>query len=137
MLDANTFTHIHQLYGSQSHFIDSGRAREWAHTFTADGEFDSPSYAEPERGRAALTAFAERFFDNARAAEEVHRHVVTNLAVERVDETTLTVDLYLQIMATPRGGDTRLVRFTTARDRVVLVDGTWLIAHRAITRDDT
>ena len=81
---------IHQLYGHQSHCIDSGRQQDWAQTFTDGGEFHSPSYPEPVVGFDDLAAFAARFFAAAEAADEVHRHVLTNLVVEAVDESALT-----------------------------------------------
>ena len=127
---------IHQLYGRQSHLIDEGHAAEWAATFAADGEFHSPSYPAPVVGAAALTEFADAFFTNASAAGEAHRHVITNIAAERVGDDELEVHAYLQIVATRIGGESRLVRFTTVTDRVVREDGQWRIARRAVRRDD-
>ncbi|WP_075834330.1 MULTISPECIES: nuclear transport factor 2 family protein [unclassified Rhodococcus (in: high G+C Gram-positive bacteria)] len=127
---------IHQLYGRQSHCIDSGRQQDWAQTFTDGGEFHSPSYPEPVVGFDALAAFAARFFAAAEATDEVHRHVLTNLVVEAVDESALTVHGYLQIVATARGGDSRLVRMTTVTDHVVRVGEEWKIARRTVSRDD-
>ncbi|TSD49288.1 nuclear transport factor 2 family protein [Rhodococcus sp. KBS0724] len=127
---------IHQLYALQSHFIDSGRQRDWAATFTVDGEFHSPSYPEPVVGFSDLEAFAGRFYSGADAADEVHRHVITNLLVEPAAEAELTVCGYLQIVATTRGGDTRLVRMTTITDRVIRVGDEWKIARRSVFRDD-
>ncbi|WP_420879736.1 nuclear transport factor 2 family protein [Rhodococcus sp. (in: high G+C Gram-positive bacteria)] len=127
---------IHQLYGRQSHLIDEGHAAGWAATFTADGEFHSPSYPAPVVGTAALTEFADAFFTNASVAGEAHRHVITNIAVERTGDDELEVHAYLQIVATRIGGESRLVRFTIVTDRVVREDGQWLIARRAVRRDD-
>lgn len=127
---------IHQLYGRQSHLIDEGHAAGWAATFTADGEFHSPSYPAPVVGTAALTEFADAFFTNASVAGEAHRHVITNIAVERTGDDELEVHAYLQIVATRIGGESRLVRFTTVADRVVREGGQWLIARRAVRRDD-
>lgn len=134
--DAVTIAAVHLLYGRQSHAIDSGRATDWARTFTADGIFDSPSYPAPEVGHDQLAAFARRFVDSAAEANERRRHVITDIAIDLVGVDELTVDCYLQIMATPRGGDTRLVRFTSVRDHVVRVDDQWLIRHRIVSRDD-
>ncbi|OZC84526.1 nuclear transport factor 2 family protein [Rhodococcus sp. 15-649-1-2] len=136
MIDAETATAIQLLYGRQSHAIDSGRADEWARTFTQDGVFDSPSYPQPAVGTAALTAFAEQFFADATAAQEKRRHVITNLSVDDRQDGSLDVDCYLQIMATPRGGATRLVRFTVVHDRVVHENGSWRVACRTVSRDD-
>ncbi|MBF6170680.1 nuclear transport factor 2 family protein [Nocardia blacklockiae] len=133
----STIAEVHQLYGWQSRYIDGGRAADWAATFTADGEFHSPSYPEPVAGTAALTEFAAAFREGARAANEVRRHVVTNIAVLQEDSETLTVGAYLQIVATAPGEASRLVRMTTLEDRLERTGGRWLVAHRRVSRDDT
>ncbi|BAH50276.1 nuclear transport factor 2 family protein [Rhodococcus opacus] len=135
-VDAVTVAQLHQLYGRQSHLIDGGDAAGWAQTFTDDGEFHSPSYPEPVAGTDALIAFAERFHTRARAANEVHRHVITNVVIDEVRDGAATVRAYLQIVATSIGGDSRLVRMTTLTDRVVPVGDRWRIARRDIRRDD-
>lgn len=135
-VDVAVLAEVHQLYGRQSHLIDSGAARDWAETFTPTGEFCSPSYPAPVAGTDDLEAFAARFFAGARAAGEVHRHVVTNLTVTPVDRDSLRVQAYLQIVATARGGESRLVRFTTVDDRVVRAEGDWRISRRVVSRDD-
>ncbi|GAA4670193.1 nuclear transport factor 2 family protein [Gordonia humi] len=127
---------IHQLYGRQSHLIDGGRALAWAQTFTVDGEFVSPSYSAPVVGEKALVEFAQAFAKNAAAAGEAHRHVLTNLAVDRVADDELVVGGYLQIVATRHGGESRLLRMTTITDHVVRVGGAWRIARRVVRRDD-
>lgn len=127
---------IHQLYGHQSHCIDSGRHQDWAQTFTDNGEFHSPSYPEPVVGFDDLAAFADRFYAAAEAVDEVHRHVVTNVVVEAVGDSALAVNGYLQIVATARGGESRLVRMTTVADRMVQVGEEWKIARRTVSRDD-
>lgn len=136
-VDATVVAEIGQLYGRQSHLIDGGAAREWAETFVADGEFHSPSYPAPVVGADELTRFAELFFERARKDGEIHRHVITNLDVAAVDDETLDVRAYLQIVATARGGDSRLVRFTTISDRVVRQGRSWLILRRTVQRDDS
>ncbi|TVT30219.1 nuclear transport factor 2 family protein [Amycolatopsis rhizosphaerae] len=127
---------IHQLYGAQSHFIDNGLARAWAGTFTADGQFRSPSYPAPVNGASELVAFAERFFAAGRDAGETVRHVVTNTYVTRTGPECLTVQAYLQIVATPAGGPSRLVRQTTISDELVADGGRWRIRCRTVHRDD-
>ncbi|MGW0041378.1 nuclear transport factor 2 family protein [Rhodococcus sp. NPDC003348] len=133
---AAAFVEIHQLYGRQSHLIDEGHAARWAATFTAQGEFHSPSYPAPVVGTVALTEFAHGFVANAAAAGEAHRHVLTNIDVEPGGDGELDVRAYLQIVATRIGGESRLVRFTTVTDRVVREDGQWRIARRTVRRDD-
>ncbi len=130
---------IHQFYARQSHFIDSGRAREWADTFTPDGEFHSPTYPEPVVGTAALTAFAAGFHRRASEQGEVHRHVVTNVWVRDDVEPPfdgVVVEAYLQVLATAVGGSTRILRMTTLNDHLVVADGRWAVTRREVRRDD-
>lgn len=129
------FESLHRLYGAQSHHIDGGRARAWAATFTPDGEFRSPTYPRPVTGTAELTAFAERFFADARAAGVTVRHVLTNVFAERADERTALVHAYLQIVSTPDGGEPRLDRMTVVTDDLVLDGDGWLIRRRVVHRD--
>ncbi|MFF4771427.1 nuclear transport factor 2 family protein [Microtetraspora fusca] len=136
-IDTETLVRIHQLYGEQSHLIDNGRAREWAATFSADGEFHSPTYPDPVVGTARLTTFAERFFEEARSSGVTTRHVITNLFVHSADDRSAIVHAYLQIVSTPVGGEPRLVRMTTITDDLVRQDGRWLIRRRVVRRDDT
>jgi 3-phenylpropionate/cinnamic acid dioxygenase small subunit len=128
---------VERLYARQSRLIDSGDASGWAATFTADGVFDSPSYPEPARGTAALTAFAERFRDTGRETRTVSRHVVTNVdVVPGADDDHVVAHAYLQIVATPYGEASRLVRLTTLTDHLVRESDGWRVQRRVVTRDD-
>ncbi len=123
------------FYALQSHLIDSGDADAWAATFTADGAFHSPTYPAPVLGRRDLSAFARRFTETARAAGEVHRHVVTNVVLHPGGAEEAQVSAYLQVIATDSGGDTRILRFTTVHDRLRREDGRWRVHRRDIARD--
>ncbi|GAA3842415.1 nuclear transport factor 2 family protein [Amycolatopsis tucumanensis] len=131
-MDVETLVLVHQLYGAQSHYIDEGRATEWAHTFTPDGEFCSPSYPAPVTGTAELTKFAEDFA----AHQGVTRHVLTNLHVTPADDG-LTARAYLQIVRTLPDSPPELLRLTTITDHLVRHAGTWRIRRRTVRRDDT
>lgn len=126
---------VHQLYGRQSHAIDSGRATDWASTFTADGEFHSPSYPEPSRGTAELAAFAERFHAGCRETGEVLRHVVSTVEVLAAGPDALRARAYLQIVGTPAGEPSRLHRITTLDDELTRTAGGWRIHRRTVRRD--
>lgn len=127
---------VMRLYARQSRLIDSGDAAGWAQTFTPDGVFASPSYPQPATGTAQLVAFAERFAAGNRSGT-VSRHVVTNIDVlPGTDADHLLVHAYLQIVATPRGEFSRLVRLTTLTDHWVRAGDSWQVAHRQVTRDD-
>ncbi|WP_051033058.1 nuclear transport factor 2 family protein [Rhodococcus rhodochrous] len=126
---------VHQLYGRQSHAIDSGRAEDWASTFTVDGEFHSPSYPAPARGVAELVAFAERFHADCRARGEVLRHVLGTVEVRQSGPDTLHSRAYLQIVGTPTGGSVRLHRITVVEDDLARTAEGWRIRHRAVHPD--
>lgn len=127
---------VTRAYARQSRLIDSGDAPGWAATFTPDGEFHSPSYAQPARGAAALVAFAQDFAATTRSTGVVSRHVVTNVDVlPGDDEHHVVAHAYLQIVATGRDGESRLIRLTTLVDQFVRCQGRWLVAHRQVQRD--
>jgi 3-phenylpropionate/cinnamic acid dioxygenase small subunit len=134
---AATADAVTRLYARQSRLIDGGDAVGWAATFTSDGQFHSPSYPEPAVGTAALVAFAERFRAAGEQSGTVSRHVVTNVDVlAGADDDRVVAHAYLQIVATPRGEDSRLVRLTTVTDHLVRQAGSWLVARRDVRRDD-
>lgn len=138
-MDDLTYLALLRLYARQSHLIDSGDAHEWSRTFTADGTFDSPSYAAPVRGWDALEAFAQAFTSGDEAADTRTRHVVSTVDVLEPlssDPDVARVRAYLQIVTTPRDGASRLVRHTVLQDDLALQDGSWRVRHRRIRRDD-
>lgn len=125
-----------RLYARQSRLIDCGDAPGWARTFTKDGCFTSPSYPAPVTGTDELVAFAERFAAG-NASGSISRHVITNVDVlPGSGDDHLVVHAYLQIVTTPRGELSRLVRLTTITDQLVRVAGCWQVAHRQVVRDD-
>jgi 3-phenylpropionate/cinnamic acid dioxygenase small subunit len=128
---------ITRLYARQSRLIDGGDAAGWAATFTSEGEFHSPSYPQPAVGTAELVAFATRFWETGQATGVVSRHVITNVDVlPGAGEDEVVAHAYLQIVATPRGEDSRLVRLTTVTDRLVRQADGWRVARRDVRRDD-
>ena len=65
------------------------------------------------------------------------RHVVTNVDVlPGAGDDEVLAHAYLQIVATPRGEQSRLVRLTPITDRLVRLHGRWLVARRDVRRDD-
>lgn len=130
-----------QLHGWQSLCIDSGRAEDWADTFTHDGRFESPSYPEPAVGRDELVAFAQRFSEESPRL----RHVIVNTHVTDIRSSNeFSTRAYLMIMgpttsdalsavtpATPT--NMQVVRFTTIDDNVVRVDGHFRVRRRQVT----
>ncbi|WP_020660726.1 nuclear transport factor 2 family protein [Amycolatopsis benzoatilytica] len=133
---AETVLAVHQLYGRQSHAIDSGQARRWAGTFTPDGEFVSPSYPEPAVGTEALTAFAERFHTGCVASGERLRHVVSTVEVRTGPSADAVRALaYLQLVGTPEGGAARLHRITVLDDELVRTADGWRVRRRTVHRE--
>jgi len=136
-VDDTTVLQVLRAYARQSRLIDEGDAAGWADTFTPDGEFHSPSYPAPVAGRLALVAFGECFTRADREAGSVSRHIVTNVDVLPGSDTDhLVAHAYLQIVTTPAGEPSRLVRLTTLEDHLVRRGARWLFARRTVTRDD-
>lgn len=136
-LDA-VYPQVVRTYARQARLIDTGDAEAWAATFTADGVFESPSYPAPVQGRAQLEAFARRFAEQGAADGVVNRHVITNIDVTPgVEADHVVGHMYLQIVVTPKGQPSSLVRLTTIVDQLVRASsGQWLVAHRQVLRDD-
>lgn len=127
-----------RAYARQSRLIDGGDAAGWADTFVPAGEFRSPSYDAPVVGAEALTAFAHGFAEHGARTGCTSRHVVTNVDVlPGSDDDHVVAHAYLQIVTTPTGGESRLVRLTTLTDHLARLDGRWLFVRRQVTRDDT
>jgi hypothetical protein len=130
------YIEVQQFYARHMHLLDSGAAEEWARTFTADGLFAPPSLPEPVRGRPALAAGVRSAAAELAEAGEVHRHLLSMIAVEPRADGSLHVRSYAQIIATPRGGQPRLHLMCVCDDVLVREDGELLVRERRVTRDD-
>ncbi|MFI2607759.1 nuclear transport factor 2 family protein [Kitasatospora sp. NPDC018619] len=125
------------FYARQMQLLDSGEAEAWAATFTADGLFAPPSLPEPVRGRAALAAGVRSAHAALVAGGEVRRHVLSTAAVEPpAPDGSVRVRSYVQVVATRRGEDPRLLLMCVCEDLLVVEDGQWRVRERYVTRDD-
>lgn len=103
-MSVQLFAEVQQFYARHMQYLDDGAAEEWAATFTEDGSFLPPSLPEPVRGRTALAAGARKAAAGLAEAGEVHRHLLSMVAVDPQDDGTLKVRSYAQIVATPGVG---------------------------------
>ncbi|MGS2642351.1 nuclear transport factor 2 family protein [Streptosporangium sp. LJ11] len=133
---AALYAEVQQFYARHMHLLDAGAAREWAETFTEDGVFAPPSAPEPIRGRENLAAGVRAAAAGLADAGEVHRHLLSMVAVEPLDGDALRVRSYAQIIATPRGGAPRLHLMCVCEDLLVREDGELRVRERHVTRDD-
>ncbi|GAA2898747.1 nuclear transport factor 2 family protein [Streptosporangium fragile] len=133
---AALYAEVQQFYARHMHLLDAGAAEEWAETFTEDGVFAPPSAPEPIRGRANLTAGVRESAENLAAAGEVHRHLLSMVAVEPQADGSLRVRSYAQIIATPREGTPRLHLMCVCEDVLVRESGELRVRERRVTRDD-
>lgn len=124
---------VYQLYGRQSHAIDSGNATGWAETFTEDGAFHSPSYPQSVERRKELIAFAEQFYANCQKTSEQLRHVITDISVRMSSPTTLSSRAYLQIVGTTPGKRPVVQRLTVINDDIQMTENGWRISNRYVT----
>jgi hypothetical protein len=129
------YTDLLATYARQSWCIDHGDAAGWADTFTADGEFVSPSYSRAYQGSDDLREFAQTFHAQARADGVVRRHVVSNvLAPSGEDDGTVT-RATLQIIEQPSQAPARVVRVVDIEDRWD-TQGDPKIQSRRVSRGD-
>ncbi|HIZ97468.1 MAG TPA: nuclear transport factor 2 family protein [Candidatus Janibacter merdipullorum] len=126
------FVAVQHFYGRQSLAIDGGDAATWAAMFVEDGVFDSPTYAAPVTGAAALEDFARALHE---ASPHLH-HVVTNVAIDDLDNDHVVVRANLVIVTTHdlASGAARVERITTIHDRFRRTPELRL-EHRTVVRD--
>ncbi|MFD3540799.1 nuclear transport factor 2 family protein [Streptomyces sp. NPDC058662] len=130
------YAEVQQFYAHHMHLLDAGDGEGWALTFTEDGSFAPPSLPEPVVGRAALAAGVAEAAASLAKAGEVHRHLLSMVAVRPGEDGELAVRSYAQIIATPRGGSPRLHLMCVCDDVLVRVDGELKVRARRVTRDD-
>lgn len=124
---------LRNLYAKQAHLIDTGQHEGWAQTFTADGEFHSPTYGEPAIGHHQLAEISKRFTESAKQSGESQRHVIENVWVSQCDQTTAQVRAYVMIVATQlEQNQTRILRIVTNIDDLEKSAEGWLIRRRKI-----
>ncbi|HLU02196.1 MAG TPA: nuclear transport factor 2 family protein [Advenella sp.] len=125
---------VRNLYARQAHLIDNGRHDDWAHTFTPDGEFHSPTYGQPAVGYEQLAGISKAFAQAAQQSGERQRHLVDNIWVVECEAGAAQVRAYLSIVATkPQGGETRILRIVTLEDQLALSEKGWQVRRRTVT----
>jgi 3-phenylpropionate/cinnamic acid dioxygenase small subunit len=125
------YVELQRFYVRQARAIDGGDARAWAHTFTPDGSFTSPSAG----GRIAGTEELERFAQAYARDERQYRHWSGQLEAQWEDDGSVSVSRYGMLLATEPGGRPQLLRTSMHRDRLVRDDNGWRIVSRVIEPD--
>jgi hypothetical protein len=133
---AEVYAEVQQFYARQMYLLDTGAATEWAETFAADGSFAPPSAPAPIVGRAQLAVGAERAFAELTEAGERHRHLLLAVDVDPRPDGSLVVRSYAQIVATVRGGPSRIHLMCETHDVLVDDGGRLAVKERRVTRDD-
>ncbi|MBB5802227.1 3-phenylpropionate/cinnamic acid dioxygenase small subunit [Saccharothrix ecbatanensis] len=130
------YAEVLRFYARQMRFLDDGAAEEWALTFTEDGMFAPPSLPEPLRGRGTLAAGVKQAKAEMAESGEVHRHVVSMVDVQANPDGSVEARSYVQVIATPRGGEPNLYMMTTCHDVLVRDGGELRVSERRVRRDD-
>ncbi|GGQ86058.1 nuclear transport factor 2 family protein [Couchioplanes azureus] len=133
---AEVYAEVQQFYARQMYLLDTGDAEQWAATFTEDGSFAPPSAPAPIRGRETLAAGAKRAAQELAEAGQRHRHLLLAIDVEPQQDDSLVVRSYAQIVATPRGGESRIHLMCETHDVLVRDGDRLLVKDRRVTRDD-
>jgi len=129
----STAAAVRNLYARQAHLIDSGQHDDWAHTFTPDGQFHSPTYGQPAIGCEQLAGISKAFSQAAQQSGERHRHLIDNIWVVECDATSAQVRAYLSIVATKEAGETRILRIVTLDDQLAMTKQGWQVSRRTVT----
>lgn len=127
---------ISQFCAHQVRLLDDGEDRAWAETFTDTGEFTSPTYPEPARGREQLADIVRAYHQRAAAVGERHRHVTSDLVVRQIDADTLAVRATQLIVASSPTAPARVDRVITMTDILDRTIDGWRTQRKHITRDD-
>src|SRR3546814_14824393 len=112
--DESQIALLRNLYAKQAHLIDTGQHEGWAHTFTADGEFHSPTCGEPAIGHDRLADISRRFSETASQDGESHPHVIENVWVTRCEigrasgRERVCQYVYLSVVAVPLKNKTHI-----------------------------
>lgn len=94
---------LQNLYGSQARAIDTGDGLGWAATYTADGQYKSPSYDRAFEGTDDLTTFGDSFPERSPGA----KHLVSNIHVVSADDDQAEVILNFVIVQGAPGKSAR------------------------------
>lgn len=110
---------LQNLYGSQARAIDTGDGLGWAATYTADGQYKSPSYDRAFEGTDDLTTFGDSFPERSPGA----KHLVSNIHVVSADDDQAEVILNFVIVQGAPGEECKILRTVTAFDEIRIEDG--------------
>jgi 3-phenylpropionate/cinnamic acid dioxygenase small subunit len=134
---ADLYQEVQQFYADQMRLLDDGAVAEWAQTFTEDGVFAANAHPEPIRGRVAIEAGARAAAEELARTGVRRRHWLGMVSVRPgTDDSSLAVDSYALVIATPRDGKPTLHASTSCVDDLVRDGDGWLVRHRRVTRDD-
>lgn len=114
---------ILDLCAEYNYYIDTGRAEEWADTFTADGVFEGA--AGKAEGRDALVAFCKQFGTDYPGA----MHFTDNHLFQH-DGDTVQHKCFLSFQIPAEGGTT--VILVGYEDELVQVGGAWKFRTRRV-----
>ncbi|MBZ4319361.1 nuclear transport factor 2 family protein [Streptomyces huiliensis] len=133
---AALYQQVQQFYAEQMHLLDTGRAEEWAETFTEDGVFAANAHPEPAAGRSVIAAAARKAVDDYVARGIQRRHWLGMVSVTERGDGEVAASCYALVVETGRGGRPELRASTSCDDVLVRRDGRWLVKDRQVRRDD-
>jgi ketosteroid isomerase-like protein len=120
---------IQQLYARYNHLIDSGKAGNWAATFTPDGVFNS---GQGEfKGTDALAQFASGFAGQFKGKA---RHWTNNLVVDEAPGGA-SGTCYLALYRLGGEGGPKILVTGIYRDELVKGAGGWRFTKRVVAGD--
>lgn len=132
---AALYAEVQQFYARHMQLLDSGRAQEWADTFTEDGKFAPEHRPEPVVGRRALAEAVRTAHKALVEAGEVRRHWHGMVAVQAAGDGSVHVRCYALIFGTVLGGTAELKMSCVCEDVLVREAGELRVRTRRVTKD--
>lgn len=130
--------HSYQLQLLDEGLYDDSALRQWADTFTEDGEYWVNSKPSPTRGREKIyvAARTNNISQEIIDASRIRRHLITNLVVELGDDDTIHSTYYVALVDTALGGPAIVGPATVANEVLVRKNGRLQTLRRKVDRDD-
>ncbi|MEA2589563.1 MAG: hypothetical protein QOH66_2490 [Actinomycetota bacterium] len=130
------YLEVLHFYARQMQLLDDALVEEWAETFTEEGIFAANAQAQPTMGRKAIAAAARATTDDLARRGIRRRHWIGMPALTGTSGDGYRVRSYALVIETTVGGQSGVRMSTLMDDRLVRVEGRFLVDHRQVTRDD-
>jgi 3-phenylpropionate/cinnamic acid dioxygenase small subunit len=135
---------VADFYFNYASTLDGRDTHRWVEQFTEEGLYTLTTYANHhgkglylvyESGRAAITRRAAAASGYLQAQRNKTQHIITNIQITEAKDSQFSVVAYFTMFRTARDKTTQLHACGTFRDRLVRVDGKFLLVEHNVVVD--